>query len=325
MWCTLFFLYNIITKKKKLSMASQVAAFHLVVLINGLLGSPEKLCYLQHTLREKLDPEEKTLFIYRSNSNQGYFSTTDGIDAGGKRLYTEIKELINAHSSFKYISFVGISLGGLYARYTIGEMYDKETKTLLGLIPLNFVTFATPHLGIRGQTHWMIETTFSWFSIRTIEQLFIKDGEKLLISMTQPASKWMEGLQLFSNHTTYANMQRDLMVPYCTASIYPLILNYDEDSLSVNPHNHVIKVHRDNKVLDLEDFFKGKQAYNLASEEMKMVLNLRNDIEWMRIDCLFDGFTSYFFSHSHIYVARQWLNSDGADVVEHFVSNFCIK
>lgn len=72
------------------------------------------------------------------------------------------------------ISFVAHSLGGLIARYAIGRLYEFSDKLgtaeqsesssggetnisgkcykakIAGLEPMNFVTFATPHLGSRG-------------------------------------------------------------------------------------------------------------------------------------------------------------------------------
>lgn len=77
------------------------------------------------------------------------------------------------------ISFVAHSLGGLVARYAVGRLYspvsDREASVVTGncsseetlsyatqclekrqesevagLEPMNFITFATPHLGSRG-------------------------------------------------------------------------------------------------------------------------------------------------------------------------------
>ena len=67
------------------------------------------------------------------------------------------------------ISFVAHSLGGLVARYAIGRLYDyssalepvhtknsrqcleqRHEAKIAGLEPVNFITFATPHLGSRG-------------------------------------------------------------------------------------------------------------------------------------------------------------------------------
>lgn len=56
------------------------------------------------------------------------------------------------------ISFVAHSLGGLVARYAIGKLYENDASnseqlndaSIAGLQPVNFITFATPHLGSRG-------------------------------------------------------------------------------------------------------------------------------------------------------------------------------
>lgn len=59
------------------------------------------------------------------------------------------------------------SLGGLIARYAIGRLYEPVTRDssvngnhinedkdlegkIAGLEPMNFITFASPHLGSRG-------------------------------------------------------------------------------------------------------------------------------------------------------------------------------
>lgn len=65
----------------------------------------------------------------------------------------------------KKISFVAHSLGGLVARYAIGRLYEHNSRTkssggrddaehleghIAGLEPMNFITFASPHLGSSG-------------------------------------------------------------------------------------------------------------------------------------------------------------------------------
>jgi triacylglycerol esterase/lipase EstA (alpha/beta hydrolase family) len=70
----------------------------------------------------------------------------------------------------KYISIVAHSLGGLIARYAIGQLYrapvghlssngldteaPQEQATVFGLQPINFITIATPHFGSRG--NWQV-------------------------------------------------------------------------------------------------------------------------------------------------------------------------
>jgi hypothetical protein len=49
--------------------------------------------------------------------------------------------------TIRYISFAGYSLGGLVSRYVIGLLYTRGFFD--NVKPMNFTTFATPHLGIR--------------------------------------------------------------------------------------------------------------------------------------------------------------------------------
>lgn len=78
----------------------------------------------------------------------------------------KVLAVVKHRSGLKKISFVAHSLGGLVARYAIGKLYeqpgeadsldspskDKSGKggEIAGLEPMNFITFATPHLGSRG-------------------------------------------------------------------------------------------------------------------------------------------------------------------------------
>lgn len=77
--------------------------------------------------------------------------------------------VVGLHPNLQKISFLGHSLGGLIARYAVAVLYqqnvmqknveqgggecDSEEKrrgVVAGLEPVNFITFATPHLGSRG-------------------------------------------------------------------------------------------------------------------------------------------------------------------------------
>ena len=67
----------------------------------------------------------------------------------------------------KKISIVAHSLGGLVARYAIGRLFEPNSRIkfsggnirddgerleglIAGLEPMNFITFASPHLGSSG-------------------------------------------------------------------------------------------------------------------------------------------------------------------------------
>ena len=91
----------------------------------------------------------------------------------------QVLAVVRHRPEVRKISFVAHSLGGLVARYAIGRLYEHspilETAALTGnslseehtnsmvqghdqpheakiagLEPMNFITFATPHLGSRG-------------------------------------------------------------------------------------------------------------------------------------------------------------------------------
>ena len=85
--------------------------------------------------------------------------------------------MVNKMPTLRKISFLAHSLGGLFARYAIAVLHSVETKnagqssalivpttkgppksrwtsglgSIAGLQPINFITLATPHLGVRGR------------------------------------------------------------------------------------------------------------------------------------------------------------------------------
>ena len=64
--------------------------------------------------------------------------------------------------SVKYISFVGMSLGGLYCRFALTSLlHGDEGHPPLPLVPLNLVTLATPHVGVRHHLPWHYELAVS--------------------------------------------------------------------------------------------------------------------------------------------------------------------
>lgn len=91
----------------------------------------------------------------------------------------QVLGVVRNRTEVQKISFVAHSLGGLVARYAIGSLYEDSTKfvsaglsknpiseehtdysvqcleqpqkgRIAGLEPMNFITFATPHLGVKG-------------------------------------------------------------------------------------------------------------------------------------------------------------------------------
>lgn len=96
--------------------------------------------------------------------------------------------VVERHPNLRKISFVAHSLGGLVARYAIAVLYQQELVprnvkendenigdessleekprgNVAGLEPVNFITFATPHLGSRG--HKQVQNYESFVIYRT--------------------------------------------------------------------------------------------------------------------------------------------------------------
>ena len=125
--------------------ASTTPQKHLVVLVHGLSGTAADLGYLARRLEA-----DASVRVLASGANEPFPRTLDGVDAGGARVADEVRQVASA---YKTISFVGNSLGGLYARAALRELRDAERDTFAGLTPAVFVTTAAPHLGARQTTY----------------------------------------------------------------------------------------------------------------------------------------------------------------------------
>lgn len=94
-------------------------------------------------------------------------------------LWKQVLDVVNKMPSLRNISFLAHSLGGLFARYAIAILHSVSVETknagqssaltvpttrgpaksrcasglgsIAGLQPINFITLATPHLGVRGR------------------------------------------------------------------------------------------------------------------------------------------------------------------------------
>lgn len=224
---------------------------HLFVLQHGMWGTPWNLDELEkeiatsssQAIEAKLKnadesnnlPNETRIF----NSHSSYFTresshaTMDGIDACGERLFDAVKGHIDMLREVKgevvtHISMVGYSLGGLITRYAVGKM--EQQGWFDGLyVPCNFLTIATPHLGVWKNPSKSRIFAPSWnylvprMGSLTGRQLTYSDqdhgGRPLLINMSDPGLPFFQGLKRFPNRITCANIHSDVGVPYWTSSM----------------------------------------------------------------------------------------------------------
>ena len=156
--------------------------------------------------------------------------TYDGIDLGAERVTQEIEDYIQdleeGGKTVKKISIVGYSLGGLVARYAIGLLHFRGYFDRIK--PVNFTTFATPHLGVRTPILGVQSRLWNFLGSSTLSvsgrQLFLMDsfrdsGKPLISVLADPGTIFMQALKLFPNRVLYANCINDRSAPYYTTSI----------------------------------------------------------------------------------------------------------
>lgn len=157
-----------------------------------------------HTLlRWKRNPLEPVLIRWLLSSFQ-YIGCAYGVKLWtlilliGTFDYEQVRLVVKKKESLKKISFLAHSLGGLIARYALGVLYssdncneqynDAVTSTsanlkpvcssnvglIAGLEPVNFITLATPHLGVRGKNQVCSHgTILSLMHQRILSQCFL--------------------------------------------------------------------------------------------------------------------------------------------------------
>ncbi|KAI9665260.1 MAG: hypothetical protein M1829_005798 [Trizodia sp. TS-e1964] len=220
---------------------SNSKANHLCVLVHGLWGNPSHLSYIENGLRKKYPKDE--LVILNAKSNSGFF-TYDGIELGGERLTYEIEltleDLEKTNHSLEKLSIVGYSLGGLVARYAVGLLYSKGIFE--NIQPINFTTFATPHLGVRTPYLGFHHNLWNTLGSRTVsisgQQLYIIDsfrdtGRPLLSILADPGSIFIRGLSCFKNRSLYSNITNDRSAVFYTTAISPTDPFTDLDKIKI--------------------------------------------------------------------------------------------
>jgi hypothetical protein len=136
----------------------------------------------------------------------------------------KIEELAKDGVTIKKISITGYSLGGLISRYAIGLMYNSGLFDRIQ--PMNFTTFASPHIGIRAHKGGIRSELWNYMGARVLstsgQQMFLIDtfrdtGKPLLVVMASPDSAFIKGLRMFKQKWVYANTLNDRSVPFYTA------------------------------------------------------------------------------------------------------------
>ncbi|KAF8114028.1 hypothetical protein N665_0043s0096 [Sinapis alba] len=325
---------------------------HLVVMVNGIIGSSADWKYAAEQFVKKF-PEK--VLVHRSESNSATL-TFDGVDLMGERLANEVLSVVKNRSGLKKISFVAHSLGGLVARYAVGKLYEQpqpgeansldspskaKSGEIAGLEPMNFITFATPHLGSRGHRQFPIlcglpflERTASQTAHlaagRTGKHLFLVDNDDgnlpLLIRMATDSFnlKFISALNAFKRRVAYANVNFDYMVGWRTSSIRRPNELPKPNLLATDPnYPHIVYVEHGNV-----DNGSCKSTSTVVKDENtdleEEMLHGLGQLSWERVDVSFHNSKQRYVAHNTIQVKTYWLHSDGKDVVFHMMDHFCL-
>lgn len=211
-------------------------ADHLVVLVHGLMGTENDLLYLNSKINEL-----EGFVTLRSKSNW-WIKSLSGVRRSAERLVEEIQMLQHKHPTVQKISFVGNSLGGVIARHAIQIMHHHAaishqgthlcaSPTSIALLPVTFITVASPFLGVNDFTYiedYLQRMAGSALALprplkklvaltmwRTGEELFMQDHrdrtQQLLYKMSH-SEEFLQPLRLFQRRRAYANLDNDFMV-----------------------------------------------------------------------------------------------------------------
>jgi len=205
---------------------------HLIVLSHGMMGTFTDLNYIENLLSLPSRSLNDDVKVFKSSKNE-YSNSLKGIQKGSEELASEISEILKNDDGIETISFVGNSLGGVFARYAISLLYNFNTHSFINDIkPLSFVTIASPHLGVNYGHNYiegdlqMYVPNFIKYAISSLfsttgkdmfmlDELNIKDS---ILYKLATETKYLLPLKAFEHRRVYANLQNDFMVTLPTAS-----------------------------------------------------------------------------------------------------------
>lgn len=285
---------------------------HLIVMVNGTGGSEKDWMFATEQFVTAF-PDK--VFVHRSKQNVDKLAK-DGVDVMGERLAREVIEVIERNPNMRKISFIAYSVGGLVARYAIGRLYKTSENepmqnssnaesnadsvgTICGLQAMNFITLATPHLGLSGhmQLPFLMGNTkleriarkiAPWRDGKTGCHLFLTDGAEqthpLLLSMVKDSNDcyFMSALRAFERRVVYANLFHDYVVGWRTASIRgDSVCRRQWIGTGYEKYPHIV-YEEDSQACDLVE---DNSSCNIQEEMVKGL----SCVAWEKVDVFFNG------------------------------------
>ena len=240
---------------------------HLVVLTHGIHSNlTSDMLYTKEVIEAKAKEAGQRVIC------KGFAGNTCNTERGVKWLGKRLAEWVLRETGwicdessarrntnpYKKISFIAHSLGGLVQVYAMGYIHDKTFGRFLcsdiGLEPINFITLATPWLGISAENPGYVKLALDFglvgktgqdlaltvkplgeYTVRdpknlgdsnpkspknTVQGTKVRNAAPLLKILSAPNSPCHQAISMFRNRTVYANIENDGIVPLRTSSLY---------------------------------------------------------------------------------------------------------
>ena len=301
------------------SMALNSNSNHLVVLSHGIMGSQKDLAYIA----ERLESRGCLVLVSKANA---FVKSLRGIEHGAKCLVDEIDEkLSKSDRTIERISFVGNSLGGLYARMAV---YLWSISSQPATIKFwKFLSIASPMLGVSHHNYLneefglpipaLLKMVVSRTMGQTGTELFQLDDGQLLFKMATE-EKFLAPLRQFTERRMLANLKNDFVVPLGTASL----LDNDQVAKLRVVHSQESGIVA---VIKSEQSEAANQRQNDKTELQQMRLSL-DSLGWEKQIVHFPGVLP--IAHNKIAALRKdplwfFVNVMGTFQGEHVMDNAC--
>ncbi len=187
---------------------------HLTVFVHGYLGVPGHMTEVVRAFQKSERGNDFEILISQGNE---FFRTCDGVRECGNRLCEEILGRLKS-GTYDRLSIVGYSMGGLFARYAIGKLYKQGINIRF----VNFLTFATPHVGVS----FKIPSLLGGDDLRP-DSMVLRDLADSLL-------EYVPALAAFETRVSVVNTCDDRPVCYESASLF----NKNEDPLNLSHIKH---------------------------------------------------------------------------------------
>lgn len=284
---------------------------HLIVFVHGLNGSSADFTSMTREIDAIIAtkrPAEK-IELRCSSCNTAGFGTYDGIEKGGARLAAELTGMVS--TNVKQFSIVSHSLGGLFSRYAL-FLLCADTSSFLHRVQLcDFVTLASPHLGIRRpQTIWSPISAAFQFGASNLPGF--RSAHELCLSERRPAGRpllylmatedaYLEPLRKFRRRMCYSNIFHDIQVCYSTGAITGsnpyrkgASLTGSEEFPSITKASIVNG--QDAFAHDLERCFR----HDAYGHELRAMQTALGNLQWKRFDVIYHGVVAPLKAHEWI-------------------------